>query len=52
MKTLPENLDFYTRTLDFTEDTVPSGILGRHSTAAGTWGKIKVTYFRNFLWNS
>ncbi len=43
MKTLPGNLNLYSRSLDFNQDNVPAGILGRHTTAEGVWGKIKVT---------
>lgn len=43
MKTLPGNLTFHKRTPDFNEHTAPKGILGRHTTAEGVWGKIKVT---------
>lgn len=43
MKTLPDNLAFHKRTPDFDQDNAPSDILGRHTTAEGVWGKIKVT---------
>ena len=42
MKTLPAAAVAYKRTPDFTESTVPSGLLRRHATKAGTWGKIVV----------
>lgn len=32
----------YKRTPNFTADTVPAGLLRRHSTRAGTWGRIIV----------
>ena len=40
MKDLPENVTRYTRTPDFTRATVPKGLLRRHLTREGTWGKI------------
>ncbi len=43
MRTLPENLKFLRRTPDFKHDTAPAGILGRHKTAEGVWGKIVVS---------
>lgn len=43
MKTLPEKLTMHKRTPDFDQDSVPAGILGRHTTAQGVWGKIVVT---------
>ncbi len=43
MKSLPSNLAYHKRTSEFDQDNVPAGILGRHTTAAGVWGKIKVT---------
>lgn len=43
MKTLPENLKLHSRTPGFDQDSVPAGILGRHTTADGVWGKIRVT---------
>lgn len=43
MKTLPDKLILHKRTPDFDQDSVPAGILGRHTTAEGVWGKIKVT---------
>ena len=42
MKTLPANLRPYQRTPEFTETTVPAGLLKQHTTKAGTWGKILV----------
>lgn len=38
----PEGLVAYKRTPDFTEITVPSGLLRSHSTKAGVWAKIHV----------
>jgi len=43
MKTLPDNLISHKRTPDFDQDQIPSGILGRHTTAEGVWGKIVIT---------
>ena len=43
MKSLPANLKFHHSTPDFNQDTVPAGIIGRHTTAENVWGKIKVT---------
>ena len=39
---LPEGVTAYRRTPDFTELTVPHGLLQAHSTKAGTWGLIHV----------
>ncbi|HFD33242.1 MAG TPA: DUF1971 domain-containing protein [Gammaproteobacteria bacterium] len=43
MKNLPENVKVNNRTPDFDQDSVPAGILGRHTTAEDVWGKIVVT---------
>lgn len=43
MKALPPEVAPYKRTPDFNQDTVPKGLLGEHTTAAGVWGLIKVT---------
>jgi tellurite resistance-related uncharacterized protein len=40
MKILPENLEPYKQTPDFTDLSVPSGLLQGHRTKAGVWGKI------------
>ena len=32
----------YKRTPSFTEANIPAGLLGDHSTKAGTWGLIRV----------
>jgi len=40
--TLPPGLVSYRRTDDFTEATVPPGLLADHTTKAGTWGLIHV----------
>ena len=38
----PDGLVAYKRTPEFTETTVPAGLLRRHSTKAGVWGKLHV----------
>ena len=43
MKELPTESAHYKSTPVFTESTVPAGLLKRHSTKTGTWGKIVVT---------
>lgn len=40
MKTLPKNLVLYKQTSEFTESTLPAGLLHAHSTKPGVWGKI------------
>jgi|JI10StandDraft_1071094.scaffolds.fasta_scaffold373706_2 tellurite resistance-related uncharacterized protein len=40
-KSLPE-LEAYRRTSVFDEGTIPSGLLRRHTTKAGVWGRIHV----------
>ena len=42
MRTLPEDVTHYKSTPEFTENTIPAGLLRSHSTAAGVWGRIKV----------
>jgi tellurite resistance-related uncharacterized protein len=42
MKALPANVSLLRRTPDFTESTVPPGLLRSHKTADGIWGKIVV----------
>ena len=42
MKLLPDNVVAYKRTPEFTEETVPSGLLHSHQTKASVWGKIVV----------
>lgn len=42
MKSLPADVEAYKRTAEFTEETVPAGLLRRHTTKAGTWGRICV----------
>jgi tellurite resistance-related uncharacterized protein len=43
MRPLPEGLEPYRRTPDFTEATVPAGLLKDHKTKPGVWGVIHVT---------
>ncbi|TQV77872.1 DUF1971 domain-containing protein [Denitrobaculum tricleocarpae] len=43
MKELPEGLVSHKRTADFTETTIPLGLLKDHQTKAGVWGLIQVT---------
>ena len=43
MKQLPESATSYKKTPEFTEDTIPAGLLKAHQTKEGTWGKINVT---------
>ena len=42
MKALPPDAVVYQRTAEFTESTVPAGLRSRHTTKAGTWGRIRV----------
>jgi tellurite resistance-related uncharacterized protein len=42
MKSLPVELESYKQTPEFTEVTVPQGLLKAHQTKEGTWGKIVV----------
>lgn len=39
---LPETARPYRRTAEFTETSVPAGLLRAHTTKAGTWGLIHV----------
>ena len=41
-RTLPADVRPYHRTPDFTETSVPSGLLTSHSTTEGTWGLIRI----------
>lgn len=43
MKELPTTAKPYKRTPEFTEQSVPAGLLGRHNTAPEVWGRIHVT---------
>lgn len=42
MKNLPSHVEPYKRTPEFTETTVPSGLLNEHQTKESVWGKIVV----------
>ncbi len=42
MKTLPDDVVAYHQTPEFSESTIPSGLLGAHTTKAGVWGRIRV----------
>lgn len=42
MKNIPDNFECYSRTPDFTEATVPKGLLRGHQTKEGAWAKIEV----------
>ncbi len=39
---LPDGLQAYHRTAEFTETSVPAGLLKSHSTKAGTWGLMRI----------
>lgn len=42
MKSLPADVHSYKKTLEFSQETVPRGLLKAHQTKEGTWGKIIV----------
>jgi tellurite resistance-related uncharacterized protein len=42
LRALPPNVFPYKRTPEFTESTVPGGLLRSHRTKEGVWGKIVV----------
>ena len=42
MKALPEGVARYGGTPEFSENTIPAGLLRSHRTKAGTWAKIVV----------
>ena len=42
MKGIPSNVSPYKRTPEFSEESVPAGLLNDHSTKEGVWGKIVV----------
>lgn len=42
MKNLPDNVVAYKRTPEFTETSVPDGLLKDHQTKTDVWGKIVV----------
>ena len=39
---LPPNLKPYKKTPEFSQDSVPAGLLKSHATKAGTWAKIVI----------
>lgn len=43
MKKIPASAISYKKTPEFTEETVPLGLLKAHKTKEGTWGKIHVS---------
>ncbi len=42
MKHLPSEVTSYKKTPEFTNETVPKGLLKAHQTKEGTWGKIVI----------
>ncbi|MGO3739775.1 MAG: DUF1971 domain-containing protein [Marinomonas foliarum] len=42
MKELPKNVSAYKKTPEFSEETVPKGLLNDHNTKDGVWGKIVI----------
>lgn len=42
MKDLPVSVTSYKKTPEFTNETVPKGLLKSHQTKEGTWGKIVI----------
>ena len=42
MKLLPSDVTSYKSTPEFTNETVPKGLLRAHQTKQGTWGKIVI----------
>ncbi len=42
MKSLPKNVQSYSRTATFTQETVPKGLLKDHTTKENVWGLIQV----------
>ena len=42
MKSLPDDVTTYQRTPEFSESSIPAGLLGVHTTKAGVWGRIRV----------
>lgn len=43
LKNLPADVRPYRRTPEFTESTIPKGLLKEHTTKPGVWGVIHVT---------
>ena len=42
MKELPPDVAAYSRTPEYTDETVPPGLERRHNTKAGVWARIRV----------
>lgn len=42
MKTLPDTVASYKRTVEFDQDSIPQGLLNEHRTKSDVWGKIVV----------
>ena len=42
MKSLPRDVAVYRQTPEFTESSIPAGLLRSHTTKAGVWGRIRV----------
>lgn len=42
MKPLPPDAVPYQRTREFSQSTIPAGLLRRHTTKPGVWGRIQV----------
>jgi tellurite resistance-related uncharacterized protein len=42
IKTLPDNVVSYSKTPEFSESTVPKGLLKDHQTKEGVWGEIVI----------
>lgn len=42
MKSLPANAEYYRKTPEFTEETLPAGLRRAHHTRAGAWGRIVI----------
>ena len=43
MKQIPSDAVAYQRTAEFTEHTVPAGLLRNHNTKTGVWGRIVIS---------
>ena len=43
MKEIPASATSYKKTPEFTEETVPAGLLKAHQTKEGIWAKINIT---------
>ena len=43
MKEIPASATSYKKTPDFTEETVPAGLLKAHQTKEGIWAKINIS---------